>query len=94
MTPASTRTVVLRDGMKYYAIKGRSKGKTGRRQRVKYVGPCEVRMTEDQVENFKDLLLTAPQGLANTTPVALEPDEDEGNSEDEDAPNPKDTKAG
>ena len=76
MEPAK-RTVMLRDGMKFSeSVKGGG--------RVRHVGPCEVRMTKDQIEKFKDLLQTAPQEV-----VSKPTETDEGTDGEDPDPKPK-----
>lgn len=90
MTPAPTKTVYLRKGLKFRALVGklRSKGKTkgGRLQYKVFTGPCAVEMTKAQVVAFKDLLQTTPSVLADV-PVeeteAEEPEVADGRSEGE-----------
>jgi hypothetical protein len=80
MTPAEkTRTVYLRKGMKFNAVFPKI-SKKGRFRRKKYVGPCQVEMTEAQIVAFGDLLQTTPQVLA-TEPVEPEPVEPESETE-------------
>ncbi len=71
MAPApAMRKVLLREGMRYHGLV-----KTDRKgvyRRKKFVGPCEIEMTETQVKSFSDLLQTAPQV------VVSEPSEPEG----------------
>lgn len=68
MAKPAKRTVMLREGMKF----SESVKRDGRSGRVRHVGPCEVQMTEGQIEKFKDLLQTAPQVVASKP---VEPDE-------------------
>ncbi len=58
MKPA-TKKVLLKKGAKFSAlVPGKPGGKSSRKR---YTGPCEVLMTEVQVEAFKDLLQSVPQ---------------------------------
>ncbi len=74
MAPASTptRTVYLRKGMKFNAIVGRGKGKGGKVQRKRHVGPCAVDMTEAQIVSFRDILQTQPQTIVEEPPRETE----------------------
>jgi len=79
MEPADTpktKTVFLRKGMKFSAIVGRNKGEgklRGKVKRKRFVGPCEVEMTEDQIKNFGDLLQTQPQEVVVREPEPEQP---------------------
>ena len=73
--------VLLRKGMKFSELV-EGKGKR-RNTRIRHVGPCEVEMTEPQIEAFKDLLQTAPQVVVSEPStleevVAVEEPETEG----------------
>ncbi len=74
MAPApAMRKVLLRKGMRFHGLV--KTGKKGEYRRKKFVGPCEVEMTEAQVKSFSDLLQTAPQV------VVSEPSEPEAEEE-------------
>jgi len=74
MEPASTprtKRVFLRKNMKFNTIVGRHRGEgkgKGKVKRQRFVGPCEVEMTDEQIKSFKDLLETAPQEVVVAEP--------------------------
>ncbi len=64
MAPA-TKKVMLKKGSSFSAIVGSVKGKV---KRKRFVGPCEVEMTADQIKSFKDCLQTAPEVIIAEDP--------------------------
>ncbi len=74
MQPApalKTKKVLLRKGMKFSAIVDRPRGEGKNRSKVKrkrFVGPCEVEMTDAQIKAFKDLLQTGPHEVVVVEP--------------------------
>lgn len=89
MKPA-TKKVMLKKGAKFSAIVGTTGGKV---KRKRFVGPCEVSMTEEQVEAFKDTLQTAPQVVIAKEPEAPK-EEGKGNGKPNGNPAPEGGKPG